>query len=378
MSPRRSGGRTGRFGASRRRGGAAAQVQGRWSLTSAPLLRRRASIRVFGAGRWPSCCSSATASSPASRCWPRASPAASRRSTPSCPQLETLGVARRGYFLEGLGGAQFALPGAVERLRARPAPDPQARAAGARRRRSRAALWGGAAVARARRSEEPAGAAGAGGRAYVVLSAGDPVGVPRARRARAADARAARRRRGSSPRWRRWWTSPRRGRLKRVALEKVDGEPAMSSPLAPALLGARVPGGPAPADADAPDGGAMPEGDTIAYAARRMRPVLEGLRPRRDPHPHPRHAMDRWPRAPRRARGDGDPTHGKHLFLSSTGELVDPLTPADDRNLGGVRAGRGAGAALPAGVAGARARRGGGGAVRRAGAGAADREPAAV
>jgi len=32
-------------------------------------------------------------------------------------QLETLGVARRGYFIEGLGGAQFALPGAVERLR---------------------------------------------------------------------------------------------------------------------------------------------------------------------------------------------------------------------------------------------------------------------
>src|SRR5712692_1950864 len=32
-------------------------------------------------------------------------------------QLETLGIARRGYFVEGLGGAQFALPGAVERLR---------------------------------------------------------------------------------------------------------------------------------------------------------------------------------------------------------------------------------------------------------------------
>ena len=31
--------------------------------------------------------------------------------------LETLGVCRRGYFIEGLGGAQFALPGAVERLR---------------------------------------------------------------------------------------------------------------------------------------------------------------------------------------------------------------------------------------------------------------------
>ena len=31
--------------------------------------------------------------------------------------LETLGICRRGYFVEGLGGAQFALSGAVERLR---------------------------------------------------------------------------------------------------------------------------------------------------------------------------------------------------------------------------------------------------------------------
>ncbi len=34
--------------------------------------------------------------------------------------LELLGTTRRGYFVEGLGGAQFALPGAVERLRALP------------------------------------------------------------------------------------------------------------------------------------------------------------------------------------------------------------------------------------------------------------------
>jgi ATP-dependent Lhr-like helicase len=33
-------------------------------------------------------------------------------------KLETLGICRRGYFIEGMGGAQFALPGAVERLRA--------------------------------------------------------------------------------------------------------------------------------------------------------------------------------------------------------------------------------------------------------------------
>jgi ATP-dependent Lhr-like helicase len=34
--------------------------------------------------------------------------------------LEMLGTARRGYFVEGLGGAQFALAGAVERLRGMP------------------------------------------------------------------------------------------------------------------------------------------------------------------------------------------------------------------------------------------------------------------
>ena len=37
--------------------------------------------------------------------------------------LELLGTARRGYFVEGLGGAQFALPGAVERLRSLPDAD---------------------------------------------------------------------------------------------------------------------------------------------------------------------------------------------------------------------------------------------------------------
>ena len=34
--------------------------------------------------------------------------------------LEMLGTARRGYFVEGLGGAQFALAGAIERLRGMP------------------------------------------------------------------------------------------------------------------------------------------------------------------------------------------------------------------------------------------------------------------
>jgi ATP-dependent Lhr-like helicase len=38
--------------------------------------------------------------------------------------LETLGTARRGYFVEGLGGAQFALPAAIERLRGMRSDEP--------------------------------------------------------------------------------------------------------------------------------------------------------------------------------------------------------------------------------------------------------------
>jgi len=47
--------------------------------------------------------------------------------------LETLGRCRRGYFLAGLGGAQFALPGAVERLREErePGQEPEALVLGA-------------------------------------------------------------------------------------------------------------------------------------------------------------------------------------------------------------------------------------------------------
>ena len=50
---------------------------------------------------------------------PRASTAASPRSTRSCGPWRKPGRIRRGYFVEGLGAAQFALPGAVDRLRAR-------------------------------------------------------------------------------------------------------------------------------------------------------------------------------------------------------------------------------------------------------------------
>jgi ATP-dependent Lhr-like helicase len=43
-------------------------------------------------------------------------------------ELETLGVSRRGYLVDGLGGAQHALPGAIERLREVREPTPDAKA----------------------------------------------------------------------------------------------------------------------------------------------------------------------------------------------------------------------------------------------------------
>jgi endonuclease VIII len=66
----------------------------------------------------------------------------------------------------------------------------------------------------------------------------------------------------------------------------------------------------------------VPEGDTIAYAANRMRPVLEGRVPDEILTPQPRHALDRWPsRLEGRAVRSVD-THGKHLFLRFDGDLV--------------------------------------------------------
>src|ERR1700760_555117 len=66
----------------------------------------------------------------------------------------------------------------------------------------------------------------------------------------------------------------------------------------------------------------MPEGDTIAYAAKRIRPVLEGQVPDEIRTPQRRHAMDRWPE---RLAGRAIPeirTHGKHLFLRFEGDLT--------------------------------------------------------
>ena len=66
----------------------------------------------------------------------------------------------------------------------------------------------------------------------------------------------------------------------------------------------------------------VPEGDTIHYAARRIRPVLEGHVPDEIATPHPRFGRDRWPeRLAGRAVRAVD-AHGKHLFLRFEGGLV--------------------------------------------------------
>ncbi len=113
--------RTRRFAARQR--GSGAPVQGRWSLSAAlfgegidPSARRRALCELllerYGIVSREQVLAEGV-------------PGGFAALYPELTQLETLGVARRGYFVEGLGGAQFALPGAVERLRAAPDRDEQ-------------------------------------------------------------------------------------------------------------------------------------------------------------------------------------------------------------------------------------------------------------
>ena len=151
---------------------------------------------------------------------------------PELSQLETLGVARRGYFVEGLGGAQFALPGAVERLRAQNHDEaPVVLAAVDPAQPYGAALAWPERSGRADDARRPTRVAGA----YVVLAGGEPIlYLERGGRALqtlvgADDARI-------EPALHALIDYVRAGRIKRVALEKVDGVAAIESPLGPALV----------------------------------------------------------------------------------------------------------------------------------------------
>jgi ATP-dependent helicase Lhr and Lhr-like helicase len=141
--------------------------------------------------------------------------------------LETLGLCRRGYFVEGLGGAQFALPGAVERLREHPAePLPLVLAAADPAQPYGAALpWPKRAGARAAR------VAGA----YVVLLGGSPaLYVERGGRSLVPL-------RDPDPEWLRpaldaLVAHVRSTGQKRLAVERFDGEPVSESEIMPLLV----------------------------------------------------------------------------------------------------------------------------------------------
>ena len=66
----------------------------------------------------------------------------------------------------------------------------------------------------------------------------------------------------------------------------------------------------------------MPEGDTIHYAANRIRPVLEGHVPDALETPHPRFGRDRWPERLAGQAVRSVDAHGKHLFLRFEGGLT--------------------------------------------------------
>jgi len=150
-------------------------------------------------------------------------------------KLETLGVCRRGYFVESLGGAQFALPGAVERLReefeegaplvlaaADPAQPYGAAIPWPKRADGRAARVAGAYVVTL--GGEPALFVERGGRSLVPLRDPEEGWLRPALEALVAHAR--------------------RTGLKRLAVERFDGEPVAESLGMPLLVEAGFLAGP--------------------------------------------------------------------------------------------------------------------------------------
>src|SRR5438105_4773279 len=66
----------------------------------------------------------------------------------------------------------------------------------------------------------------------------------------------------------------------------------------------------------------MPEGDTIHYAAGRIRAVLAGTVPDEIVTPQPRHRLERWAERLRDRRLTAVDVHGKHMFLRFDGGLT--------------------------------------------------------
>ena len=147
--------------------------------------------------------------------------------------LETLGTARRGYFVEGLGGAQFALPAAIERLRGLRADEPAGRTRARRHRSGQPVRCHPALAARDDdSSRRPSRVAGrlrghARRRACAVRGAWRqgppaPCASPRGVRLRAGLEALA--------------EAVRRGHVARLGVERFDGEPVVGSPAGALLI----------------------------------------------------------------------------------------------------------------------------------------------
>jgi len=209
-----------RFG--RRRTGAQAQVQGRWSRTSALF---RAEPEAGERRRtWAELLLERYGIVTREQVLAEGLPGGFSILYDTLGQLETLGICRRGYFIEGLGGAQFALPGAVERLRSQRVDEqapPLVLAA------TDPAQPYGAALPWPKRDEEarrPQRVAGA----YVVLAGAEPVlyvergGKGIAILVEQDDARL-------RPAFEALAAFVTSGRGRKLSLEKVDGEPVVGS-----------------------------------------------------------------------------------------------------------------------------------------------------
>jgi ATP-dependent Lhr-like helicase len=247
-----------RFGS--RRTGAQSQVQGRWGLTQ-PIFHATAVAGDTGSQARESAAAGAAVSGPERR-RALAELLLERYGILTREQvlaegvkggfamlydtlcnLETLGVCRRGYFIEGMGGAQFALPGAVERLRsARPSAAGGSRGSGEQpsalvlAAADPAQPYGAALSWPKREGQErrPSRVAGA----YVVLVADEPVlyverggrGLLTLEQGREPDgARLEQALRVLAE-------AVRAGRVPKLALERIDGGSAIGSELAATLL----------------------------------------------------------------------------------------------------------------------------------------------
>jgi ATP-dependent Lhr-like helicase len=254
-----------RFAARHRRGDEQSQVQGRWSLTE----------RVFRAGPEGPAGASERRRVLAELLLERYGIVTREQVLAegvkggfamlydTFARLETLGVCRRGYFVEGMGGAQFALPGAVERLRGGPALSPPPRDGNIASGSSRGAAAHVAELGRTLviaaadpaqpygaalswpkrdalepRTARPARVAGA----YVVLVADEPVlYVERGGRSLLTLAdRGGHEARSDSDPLREALVAladaARGGRVGKLALERIDGAPAVASSLLQTLI----------------------------------------------------------------------------------------------------------------------------------------------